>query len=141
MKKPTMRIEDLGPDSDNESLDGQLQLHDTASSVEKKTPAMCAWLREYHDDKFDFNTDGRHVLHEMVEQWRKATSTYDEALFLEAVSLAIGGIGTIDVKTSARRPQATTAFSMLCRELLKASGCPKSKYIELIELMLAKVRM
>ena len=50
------------------------------------SPALLAWLSECHEDKFHFNVNGKHVLHEMLEQLRKRESTFGEALFHEVVN-------------------------------------------------------
>ena len=45
------------------------------------------WVNKYHGGRSDFNEHGRHVLHELAEQWRDKKAVFDGKVYREDVSL------------------------------------------------------
>ena len=98
------------------------------------SPGMLAWVNKYHNRKFGFNKWGRHVLHELAEQWRKKDGPpFCISLFVEAVSLTKYVFGNLDVRTIGQHPPNTPPLT----SLVKASfpGATDGAYEWLIHYM------
>ena len=104
-----MRLENAFPDnicSDQEEED--IENTDDDGGDQQMSGLMSDWLDMHQEGQFDFNLSGRHVLHEMVETWRKAAEPYNKGLFVEAVRLTYVLFGHMNVKTIGIRPERTT---------------------------------
>ena len=100
--------------------------------------ALVDWINRYHAGKFHFNENGRHVLHEMCEHFRKENVHFNAKLFREAVRFTIQRCGDLEQKTTGKEPEATTALSMLCTRRFQSIGCDGTEYLALIAFMIAE---
>jgi hypothetical protein len=86
---------------------------------------------------FAFNREGRHVLHQLAQDFRHERNSFSHTLWMQAMwatlKLCEGGL---NVRTTGRYPPNATPLHMACRQEWKAWGCQPCSQAQIIEEML-----
>ena len=96
-----------------------------------------AYFNQSCEGKFDFNDDGRHVLHQLAEDFRLKSFTFSVTLWLEAQWLTYKCVQNgLNVRTTKIRPPNATVLSMACKQPWKAKGCQPKDQLFIVEQLL-----
>ena len=80
--------------------------------------------REFKGNFWRHNKHGRHVLHQLAEDFRDPTFLYDSELFLQAMWATLRFMYSgLNVVTIGKKPERATVISMVCKQAWKARGC------------------
>ena len=87
-------------------------------------PVLQQYLDTENEGIFDFNQDGRHVLHQLAEDYRSPRNLFNMTLWNEAMwaTYALCDDG-LNVRTIGSRPLRATVLSCACKHPWKARGC------------------
>ena len=87
-------------------------------------PELQQYLDKHTNGHFAFNADGRHVLHQLAEDFRSELVCYDGKLWEQAMWATHNRCRDgLDVRTTGSRPHNATVLSAVCKQAWKAWGC------------------
>ena len=81
---------------------------------------------------------GRHVIHQLAEDFRSKTMKFDKQLWKDVEQLTYRGLGDgLTVATTGSRPPNATVLAMVTKQPWHARGCQPRHQIEVVESLLA----
>ena len=91
-----------------------------------------------YDGMFQCNTEtGRHILHQLCEDFRYKDAEFQKDLFYEALMVTKKFIpGGLNIRTTKTRPVRATVLSMACKQKWACKGCQPGDQIKAIETLL-----
>ena len=86
---------------------------------------------------FAENDEGRHVLHQMANDFRSETFTFNRKLWLDAQWLTHKFLPDgLNARTTGTRPPQATILSSVCKLPWKAQGCQPQEHLWVVEQLL-----
>ena len=100
--------------------------------LKRKAPPRVA----FHG-RFDFNLEGRHVLHQLAEDFRHPEQTFSKTLWVQAMWATYRLLKDgLNLRTVGRHPRSATVLSMACKQGWKAKGCQPRDQVHMVEQLL-----